>query len=160
MTLSIRGFGLDPYSLPPSPAIRPWANPAWTGDEAGMDERGAFAGGKIGIGSNGIGVAAAGSWPGPAEFENYVEHGEIRCHPLESYGIGERFQFKAGLKPGLRPAIRGMKIGGVAVCAGHDADSRRTRLRSRRRPLPLRFCFPGGTMTPSLERARYHRGVF
>lgn len=99
-------------------------------------------------------------WPGLTEFENYVEHGEIRCYPLESYGIGGQFQFNAGLKPGSRPCYTGMKIGGVAVCTGHDTGSRHTRLRSRRRPPPIRFCFPGGTMTPSLERARYHRGVF
>ena len=78
MVLSIRGFGLNPYSLLPSPAIRRWANPAWTGDEAGTDEMDAFADGKTGTGSNGIGMAAASSWPGPAEFENCVEHGEIR----------------------------------------------------------------------------------
>lgn len=68
-------------SLLPSPAIHPWANPAWTGDEAGMDEMGAFAGGKTGTGLNGIGMAAASSWPGLAEFENYVGHVGIRCYP-------------------------------------------------------------------------------
>ncbi|MBR2673300.1 MAG: hypothetical protein IKE32_01805 [Aeriscardovia sp.] len=66
---------------------------------------GAFAGGKTGTGSNGIGMAAASPWPGLAEFENYVEHGKIRCYPLESCGIGEQFQFNAGLKPGSRPVI-------------------------------------------------------
>ena len=82
MALSIRGFGLKPVLAT------------------------AVADGKTGTGSNGIGMAAASSWPGLAEFENYVGHGGIRCYPLESYGISGQFQFNAGLKPGSRPVIR------------------------------------------------------